>query len=83
MPDLPTLTVTAAQAQTLLAAFGDSIDPVTGQPLTPTVAYKRWLRDSLVQHVVAAKQIELDRAARDANQATLAAFSDGMPGMPS
>lgn len=82
MPDLPTLTVTAAQAQVLLAAFGNSIDPETGETLTPQQAYRRWLRDTLVQHVAAAKAIELSSASQEADRTALAAFTAGLPGIP-
>lgn len=40
MPTLPTLTVTQAQADRLLAAFGS------------TAAYKEWLKDALIGYVI-------------------------------
>lgn len=40
MPTLPTLTVTQAQADRLLAAFGT------------TKAYKDWLKENLIQYVI-------------------------------
>ena len=50
MPALPTLQVTSAQATRLLAVFNGTTDS-NGNPLTPTQAYKRWLRDNLLGHV--------------------------------
>lgn len=43
MPDLPTLTVTQAQADRLIAVFGD------------VAAYKAWLREALKGYVLAAE----------------------------
>lgn len=43
MPQLPTLTVTDAQATRLLAAFGTS------------AAYKEWLKNRLIEYVVEAE----------------------------
>ena len=40
MPDLPTLTVTTAQAQRITAAFGTVTD------------YRKWLRNAVIMQVV-------------------------------
>lgn len=45
MPDLPTITVTQAQADRIIAAFG--ADQATAVP-----AYKRWLAGAVRQHVL-------------------------------
>lgn len=50
MPTLPTFTVTQPTADRLLAAFDGQMDEA-GQPLTPTQAYKRWLKQNLVGYV--------------------------------
>ena len=50
MPALPTLTVTQAIADRLLAAFDGQVDE-TGAALTPVQAYKSWLRQHLVLQV--------------------------------
>lgn len=50
MPTLPTLTVTQAQADRLIAVFG-SVD-----------AYKIWLKQTLVEYVV---RVESSKAMRD------------------
>ena len=51
MPDLPTFTVNNTVAQRLLSAFDGEVDYETQQPLTPTEAYKRWLKENLFLHV--------------------------------
>ncbi|WP_426243673.1 hypothetical protein [Nocardioides sp. LHG3406-4] len=71
MPDLPTITVTPDQATRLLAAFADTTDPVTGEPLTPAQAYKLWLRDQLVRYVLAQEGVRLDQAAAVIRRQTL------------
>lgn len=45
MPDLPTITVTQAQADRILLAFG-------GDQATAVPAYKRWLGETLRDHVL-------------------------------
>jgi hypothetical protein len=60
MPDLPTLTVTATQAQRILATFGSSLE------------YRKWLRQSIVNHVTA-------REAEAKNAADRAAFEAEIP----
>lgn len=44
MPDLPTLTVTQAQADRMLAVFGT------------VEAYREWLRESIINHVLAEEE---------------------------
>lgn len=44
MPTLPTLTITAAQAERCLAAWGS------------VAAYKAWLRDMVATHVLATER---------------------------
>jgi len=83
VPDLPTLTdLTTDQAQRILAAFSDSIDPDTGEPLTPTQAYRRWLRDRLVAHVLSEEAIRLDEVAETTKRDALAALAASLPGTP-
>lgn len=50
MPTLPTFTVSDATAQRILKTFQDHVDE-NGVALTPTQAYKRWLRGNLIGHV--------------------------------
>lgn len=60
MPALPTFDVSTATAERLLATFAGEHDE-TGALLTPQQAYKRWLRSSLVSHVMsfeARKQVD-------------------------
>lgn len=79
MPDLPTLTVTDAQAQRLLEVFTDSVDPDTGQALTPQQAYRRWLRDTLVGHVLAQESIRLDQRAAEEKRRALTRLAEDLP----
>lgn len=58
MPTLPTFNVTDANAARLMAAFEGEFDLVTGQPITPAQAYKRWLKGSLMQHVRMREQMK-------------------------
>jgi hypothetical protein len=51
MPNLPTFTVSDATAQRLLAAFAGQVDE-TGAALTPQQAYKRWLKQNLLNYVL-------------------------------
>lgn len=48
---LPTFTVSDATGQRILAAFSNQVDMDTGAAMTPTNAYKRWLKEVLVQRV--------------------------------
>jgi hypothetical protein len=50
MPDLPTFTVSQATADRLLAAFSGQVDE-QGNALTPIQAYRRWLKQNLVNRV--------------------------------
>jgi hypothetical protein len=50
MPTLPTFEVTQPVADRILAVFQGKRDS-NGNPLTPTQAYKLWLRDHLAHHV--------------------------------
>lgn len=57
MPDLPTLTVTTAQAQRITTAFGSSL------------AYRQWLRSRVIDYVIQDESIDrlaADRAALEA-----------------
>jgi hypothetical protein len=51
MPTLPTFTVTQATADRLLAAFSGQVDEA-GVELTPVQAYRRWLKQTLVNRVM-------------------------------
>jgi hypothetical protein len=80
LPTLPSLNVSDEQAARILEAFADSVHPDTGQPLTPQEAYRRWLRDRLMGHVLTEEAIRLDadhaevkREALDELAASLAA----------
>lgn len=64
MPDLPTLTVTVAQRDRLLAAFGDD------------ESYRRWLRGALRQHVLADEQARMQAAALADQRVALSALAD-------
>lgn len=79
MPTLPTLTVTDEQAERLLGVFTNSVDPDTGESLTPQQAYRRWLRDTLVGHVLAQEGIRLDREAAEAKSRALASLAGELP----
>jgi hypothetical protein len=63
VPDLPTLNVTASQAERLLAVFG-----------SPD-AYKAWLRDALKSHVIEQEQHRVDRKAQEARDAEVQQIS--------
>lgn len=47
MPDLPTLTVTDAQANRMLAAYGSVAN------------YKLWLREKIIEHVLNEEEKQL------------------------
>lgn len=59
MPNLPTLTVTAEQAERLLAVFGD----VDG--------YRAWLKDALKTHVMTQERHRVDRMAQQQREAEI------------
>lgn len=48
MPNLPTLTVTDAQASRITAAFGS------------VTAYKQWLKEKIIEHVLDFEDREFD-----------------------
>lgn len=70
MPTLPTLTVTQAQADRMLAAYG-SVD-----------AYKEWLRDRIVAHVLQVEARALDEQANATKRQQLATLANSMPQPP-
>ena len=72
MPDLPTLTVTDAQAAIVLAAFGGNMTPAVP-------AYQTWLARSLVSYVVEEKRQSLAAASLAKEQSDLAAFVATLP----
>jgi hypothetical protein len=51
MPTLPTFTVTQTTADRLFAAFSGQVDEA-GNALTPVQAYRRWLKQNLVNRVL-------------------------------
>ncbi len=53
MPNLPTITVTTAQAAQVLAAFGDA------------ATYQEWLRTQVVEYVVRVEQARMQADAAD------------------
>jgi len=80
MPDLPTLTVSQDQADTLLNAFsGQTADD--GTPLTPAAAYRRWLKRQLRGYVITRQAQTLDQQADAAKQAAIAALDASLPGL--
>lgn len=62
MPDLPTLTVTDAQAVRMLAVFGD------------VATYKAWLRSRIVAYVLEQEQRRMAVEALEAQRAALGAL---------
>lgn len=76
MPDLPTITVTQAQADRILTAFG-------GTPAIAVPAYKDWLRMA-VRGKVLQEAINTQAVANvSATQAAVAATSASLPPAPS
>lgn len=67
MPDLPTITVTAAQASRVNAVFG-SAD-----------AYRQWLRGSLRAHVLAVESSRLDAQHETEKRAALDTLNAELP----
>lgn len=53
MPDLPTYTVTSAQASRIIAAFGSQLE------------YRRWLRATVI-NIVVSRESEAIRASMEA-----------------
>lgn len=82
MPTLPTLEVTDAQAALLLDAFAGQNDPVTGEQMTPQRAYKRWLRDTLVAHVVTIHSLDIDARAAEVKRLEVEEFAASLPSAP-
>lgn len=74
MPDLPTISLTQAQADRALLAF--PADPANG--LTSTDVYRKWLRKAVVKYVIEqeAKQMDIDSDA--AKVAALTALREEM-----
>ena len=60
MPDLPTLTVTSAQATRMLAAYG-----ARDATKTPTENYKAWLKEKIIEEVVAFERQQQQVTFRD------------------
>lgn len=70
MPDLPTITVTDAQAARLLAAFEGQVDE-TGADLPPDEAYRRWLRDAVREKAIQVEAQNIEQRHLDAKQVAL------------
>lgn len=72
MPDLPTITVTQPQADRMLAAYSGQFDE-QGVPMTPTQAYKRWLKSKVIEFVLGeeSRVIEIEYSKKDAKLQTL------------
>lgn len=64
MPNLPTLTVTDAQATRLLAAWGS------------VAAYKEWLRQNIISYVLTVEGETENAALRAAAQARMDALAE-------
>jgi hypothetical protein len=78
MPDLPTLTVTDAQANRILLAFGGQVDEA-GAALTPVQAYRRWLRESVRNHVLLVEGQKLDQQHNEAKRTALERLRGELP----
>ncbi len=59
MPNLPTLTVTAEQADRLLAIFGDA------------EAYRAWLKDAIKTYVIAQERHRVFRTEQEDREARI------------
>lgn len=70
MPDLPTLTVTQAQADRILATFGTA------------AAYRDWLRARVIDAVMAFESRKLDETANNDKATKLKAIRDALPPDP-
>lgn len=78
MPDLPTITVTATQADRLLAAFnGQTADD--GTSLTAQQAYKRWLVEQLRAYVLRSEARTLDESHNVSKRAALEQVEAELP----
>jgi hypothetical protein len=70
MPDLPTITVTAAQATRMLAAFGSVAN------------YKEWLRGRVVEEVQRFETRQIDEQAHVDKRTRLAEIEGALPKPP-
>ena len=68
MPTLPTLTVTQAQADRMLATYGD------------VATYKEWLRVQIIDYVLRSEAQALDEQHNTTKGAALASLAAEMPG---
>lgn len=66
MPDLPTLTVTTAQATRILATFGDA------------AAYRAWLKDQIIEKVLASEATRLDETNNATKRDALKTLRDSL-----
>ena len=73
MPDLPTLTVTQAHFDRLVAAFPGAT------PAEKAVSYKAWLTNGLIDFVQAVEASRIDEAANTAKAQQLAALAASLP----
>lgn len=67
MPDLPTITVTAAQATKLLELFGD------------VPSYKKWLKEAIRQEAIRRHAAVLSNQANQTVRDGIAAFEAEIP----
>lgn len=67
MPDLPTISVTAAQAATLLNLFGD------------VASYKKWLKEAVRVEAIRRHTVMQQQIANEAVRNSVAAFEQTIP----
>ena len=65
MPNLPTFTVNDATAARILKVFENQTDDETGEPLTPTQAYKQWMKRMLMEKITAVEAMQSNAALSD------------------
>jgi len=65
MPNLPTFTVSDATATRIMKVFENQTSDETGEPLTPTQAYKRWLKRVLMEKVTGTEAMQINAALND------------------
>jgi len=65
MPTLPTFDVSTTTATRIMKVFEGQIDDETGEPLTPQVAYKRWLKRVLMEKVTGTEAMQANAALDD------------------
>jgi hypothetical protein len=65
MPTLPTFDVSATTATRIMKVFENQTDDETGEPLTPQVAYKRWLKRVLMEKVTSFESMQVNAALDD------------------